>query len=81
LNPLPFSLVAFSVAATQALAAPSVGAMTDTDLSSQEFCQFRTTSSSASVVLGLRYREAKMRLDGNLVRLQVKEATCLLRIT
>jgi hypothetical protein len=65
-----------SLVALQAIAAPSVDSVTDTDLSSGTFCRFHNKSSSASVVVGLKHWEAKMRLDGELVQLQVEEAKC-----
>jgi hypothetical protein len=71
------SMAACSLAASQALAAPSVGSLSASDLHAAGFCRFFADKASTSVVLELQYWEAKMRLDGNLTSLSVEEAKCI----
>jgi hypothetical protein len=66
-----------SLIASQALASPSIGSLTESDLSTSEYCQFTVSRGSKSIVLGLKHREAKLRLDGKLMRLSAEEAKCL----
>jgi hypothetical protein len=49
--------------------------MRESDLNATQFCRFLATSASGSVVLELKYWEAKIRLNDNLVRLNVEEKT------
>jgi hypothetical protein len=76
-NPLSSIFAALSLVASQALAGPSIGSLIESDLKAPEFCRFHAGKASTSVVLELKYWEAKMRLDGDLVRLRVEEAKCL----
>jgi hypothetical protein len=68
---------ACSLIASQVLAGPSIGSLNESDLNPSEFCQFTAGRASKSIVLELKYWEAKMRVDGELMRLSVEEAKCL----
>jgi hypothetical protein len=76
-NTLSSIFAACSLVASQALASPSIGSLAERDLDPPEFCQFFASKARMSVVLELKYWEAKMRLDDKLVRLKVEEAKCL----
>jgi hypothetical protein len=76
MNLLLYSFAAFSLAASEALAGPIVGSLSESDLSATESCRLLAGEARRSVVLELKDWEAKMRLDDNLVRLRLEEAKC-----
>lgn len=68
-------LVAFTLATTAVVAGPQIGNLRDSDAS--QYCQFSANRESRAVVLEMKFREARMQLDGKLVSLSVKELDCL----
>lgn len=64
------------LAIEQAIAAPKIEPLRESELDATQFCRFFAIGAGRSVILQMKHGEANMRLDDSFVRMSVKEKNC-----